>query len=107
MLAEMIQRLFERSLDSAAQAQARDGGWLANLWAEATEMGLPLALLSEEQGGFGLTAAEQGEALTLLGKLAVPLPLAETDGRQPAAGQSRTPAGRWSRWPGPGRSSDG
>ncbi len=80
MLAEMIQRLFERSLDAAAQGQARDGGWLGDLWTEATEMGLPLALLSEEQGGFGLTAAEQGEALTLLGKLAVPLPLAETMG---------------------------
>ena len=80
MLAEMIQRLFERSLDAAAQGQARDGGWLGDLWVEATEMGLPLALLSEEQGGFGLSAAEQGEALTLLGKLAVPLPLAETMG---------------------------
>lgn len=80
MLAEMIQRLFERSLDDAAQGQARDGQWLPALWAEVDEMGLPLALLSEDEGGFGLSAAEQGEALTLLGKLAVPLPLAETMG---------------------------
>jgi acyl-CoA dehydrogenase len=80
MLAEMIQRLFERSLDDAAQAQARDGQWNAPLWAEVEEMGLPLALLSEEQGGFGLSAAEQGEALRLLGSLAVPLPVAETMG---------------------------
>ncbi|MFM5884708.1 MAG: acyl-CoA dehydrogenase family protein [Novosphingobium sp.] len=78
MLAEMIQRLFERSLDDAAQAQAREGQWLPALWAEVEEMGLPLALLSEEQGGFGLAADEQGEALRLLGKLAVPLPVAET-----------------------------
>ena len=80
MLAEMIQRLFERSLDGAGQAQARDGGWNASLWAEIAEMGLPLALLSEEQGGFGLSMSEQSEALTLLGKLAVPLPVAETMG---------------------------
>lgn len=80
MLAEMIQRLFERSLDDAAQAQAREGQWTAPLWAEIEEMGLPLALLSEDQGGFGLSAAEQGAALSLLGKLAVPLPVAETMG---------------------------
>ncbi len=80
MLAEMIERLFERSLGEAGQAAAREGRWLDALWAEASEMGLPLALLSEEQGGFGLSAAEQGEALILLGKLAVPLPLAETMG---------------------------
>ncbi|MFC0588365.1 acyl-CoA dehydrogenase family protein [Novosphingobium aquiterrae] len=78
MLAEMIQRLFERSLDDAAQAQAREGQWLPALWAEVEEMGLPLALLGEDQGGFGLAADEQGEALRLLGKLAVPLPVAET-----------------------------
>ncbi|MFM5953101.1 MAG: acyl-CoA dehydrogenase family protein [Novosphingobium sp.] len=80
MLAEMIQRLFERSLDDKAQGTAREGQWLPALWAEIEEMGLPLALLSEDQGGFGLSAAEQGEALMLLGKLAVPLPVAETMG---------------------------
>ena len=80
MLAEMIQRLFERSLDDKAQGQARNGQWLDSLWAEVAEMGLPLALLGEEQGGFGLSPAEQGEALRLLGKLAVPLPVAETMG---------------------------
>lgn len=80
MLAEMIQRLLERSLDDGAQARAREGEWLSALWDEVSEMGLPLALLSEEQGGFGLSTAEQGEALRLLGRHAVPLPLAETMG---------------------------
>ncbi|MBS0473668.1 MAG: acyl-CoA/acyl-ACP dehydrogenase [Proteobacteria bacterium] len=78
MLADMIQRLFERSLGDAAQSEAREGKWLPALWAEVEEMGLPLALLSEEQGGFGLAPADQGEALRLLGHLAVPLPVAET-----------------------------
>ena len=80
MLAEMIQRLFGRHLDDAAQARAREGEWLAEIWAEIEDMGLPLALLPEDQGGFGLTPAEQGEALRLLGQYAVPLPVAETMG---------------------------
>ncbi|WP_374281837.1 acyl-CoA dehydrogenase family protein [Novosphingobium sp.] len=80
MLAEMIQRLFERQLDLAVQARAREGEWLADLWAEVAEMGLPLALLSEDEGGFGLSPAETGEVLRQLGLHAVPLPLAETMG---------------------------
>lgn len=78
MLADMIQRLFDRHIDDAAQARARDGQWLGDAWAEVEEMGLPLALLSEEQGGFGFSPAEQGELLRLLGQHAVPLPVAET-----------------------------
>lgn len=78
MLAEMIERLLDRHLDEAAQARARNGEWLPELWAEVEEMGLPLALLSEEQGGFGLSFAEAGEALRLLGRHAMPLPVAET-----------------------------
>jgi acyl-CoA dehydrogenase len=80
MLADMIERLLDRHLDDAAQARARDGEWLGEVWAEVEEMGLPLALLSEEQGGFGLDPADQGEALRLLGRHAVPLPVAETMG---------------------------
>jgi len=78
MLADMIQRLLERHLDDAAQARARGGDWLNELWAEVEEMGLPLALLSEDEGGFGLEPADQGEALRLLGRHAMPLPVAET-----------------------------
>ena len=80
MLADMIERLLERHLDDGAQARARSGAWLPDIWSEVEEMGLPLALLSEEQGGFGLDPAEQGEALRLLGRHAVPLPVAETMG---------------------------
>ena len=80
MLADMIERLLERHLDDSAQTRARGGEWLPELWAEFEEMGLPLALLSEEQGGFGLDPADQGEALRLLGRHAVPLPVAETMG---------------------------
>lgn len=80
MLADSIERLLERHLDDGAQARARAGEWLPELWAEFEEMGLPLALLSEDQGGFGLDPADQGDALRLLGSHAVPLPVAETMG---------------------------
>lgn len=80
MLADMIERLFDRHLDDAAQAKAREGVWLGAIWTEIAEMGLPLALLSETQDGFGLDLADQGEALRLLGHHAVPLPVAETMG---------------------------
>ncbi len=80
MLADMIERLFDRHLDDDAQAKAREGQWPGEVWAEVEEMGLPLALLSEAQGGFGLDPADQGEALRLLGQHAVPLPVAETMG---------------------------
>lgn len=78
MLADMIERLLDRHLDDAAQAQAREGQWLPALWGEVEEMGLPLALLTEEQGGFGLSFADAAEALRLLGRHAMPLPVAET-----------------------------
>lgn len=78
MLAEMIQRLFERALDEKVQAAAREGQWLADLWSEVAEMGLPLALLSEEQGGFGLEPGDRSEALRMMGLHAVPVPVAET-----------------------------
>ena len=78
MLAEMIERLLDRHLDDSAQAKARGGEWLPELWAQIDEMGLPLALLSEDQGGFGLSFAEAGDALRLLGRHAMPLPVAET-----------------------------
>jgi acyl-CoA dehydrogenase len=91
MLAEMIERLFDRHLSDAAQAKARGGVWLDEVWAEVEEMGLPLALLSEEQGGFGLEPADQAEALHLLGRFGVPLPVAETMGANRLLAQAGLP----------------
>ena len=91
MLADMIERLLERHLDSAAQTRARSGEWLPELWAEFEDMGLPLALLSEAHGGFGLDPADQGEALRLLGSHAVPLPVAETMGANRLLGAAGLP----------------
>ena len=91
MLAEMIERLLDRHLDDGAQAKARSGEWLPDLWTEIEEMGLPLALLSEDQGGFGLDAADQGEALRLLGRYAMPLPVVETMGANRLLAQAGLP----------------
>lgn len=78
MLADMIRRMIDSQFGEAAQAAARQGEWLPEAWAQVEEMGLPLVLLGEDQGGFGLSGAEQGEVLRLLGANAVPLPVAET-----------------------------
>ena len=78
MLADMLERLFDAQLDDAVMARAARGEWLDTVWDEIAANGLPLALLSEDQGGFGLSAAETGEVLRLLGRRAVPLPVAET-----------------------------
>ncbi len=78
MLAETIERLLTARFDDKAQARARAGEWLAAEWDELAEMGLPLVLLDEDQGGFGVSSDEQGEVLRLLGRHAVPLPVAET-----------------------------
>ncbi len=78
MLAETIERLLAARFDAKAQARARGGEWLTAEWDELAEMGLPLLLLSEEQGGFGVSPEETGEVLRLLGRYAVPLPVAET-----------------------------
>lgn len=91
MLAEMIERLLDRHLDDGAHARARSGEWLPQLWAEIADMGLPLALLREDQGGFGLDAADQGAALRLLGRHAMPLPVAETMGANRLLAQAGLP----------------
>lgn len=91
MLADMLHRLFDRHIDDGAHARVREGLWLGEIWAEVAEMGLPLALLTEGQGGFGLTPAEAGEALRLLGAHAVPLPVAETMGANRLLAAARLP----------------
>lgn len=77
MLADMTDRLFAKLIDDGAMRAARTGIWPEDAWATAAEQGLPLALV-EGEGGFGLTPAEALPLITLLGRRAVPLPLAET-----------------------------
>lgn len=69
--------------ESASRIFARHGGiadgiWPAALWNVVEEAGFPLALLTEEQGGFGLTGQEAMTALRISARHAAPIPLAET-----------------------------
>lgn len=73
MLADTAGRVF-----SAHAGALGTGGWHAPAWDEIEESGLPLALVPEEAGGFGIAPAEALALIRLAGRHALPLPLAET-----------------------------
>ncbi|MFT3977693.1 MAG: acyl-CoA dehydrogenase family protein [Sphingomonas bacterium] len=50
----------------------------ADLWAALEEQGVPLALVPEDAGGFGLDPRDGLELIRLFGRHAVPLPLGDT-----------------------------
>jgi len=78
ILLEQTDRLFQHHATPERLQAADRGEWPAAIWNAVAEAGLPLALLSEEQGGYGLAPAD---ALKLIRRAAyhtVPVPLAET-----------------------------
>lgn len=77
MTADMIRDSATR-LFSRAEPVPAEGGWPGALWDEIDAAGYPLALLSEEEGGFGLTGDEAFIALRIAARHAAPVPLAET-----------------------------
>lgn len=77
MLADTAERLFTAHAD-AIEGAARDGGWADTAWAAIEESGLPLALVPEEHGGFGIPAVEALALVRQTGRHALALPLAET-----------------------------
>lgn len=78
LILETAERLFADALDDAAMRRAREGEWLGDLWNRIEDMGLPLALVPEEQGGFGIAGVDALALVRLTGTVALPLPLAET-----------------------------
>ncbi len=52
--------------------------WPAKLWSEIQEMGFPLALLTEAEGGFDLTPLEAGAIIRRAALYALPVPLGDT-----------------------------
>ena len=72
LVVESTQRLFADMMSRAAP----DGVWSEG-WASVEAQGLPLALLSEAQGGFGVSVAEAAQIVRLAGAHAVPLPVGE------------------------------
>lgn len=74
---DSTRRLFE-SVFPHDEGNRRGTDWPAAAWDKAAELGLPLALLSENAGGFGLGPAAVQGILALAGRFAVPLPLGES-----------------------------
>lgn len=70
MIAEMAERLFASHKPGAVGAGA--------LWAAVEEAGLPLALLSEVEGGFGFAPAEALGIVRIAASHAAEAPVAET-----------------------------
>jgi acyl-CoA dehydrogenase len=77
LLLEMTARLLAEQFDDATMRAARTGTWPQAAWDAAVEQGLPLALVEGEQG-FGVPLADGLALIGLIGRHAVPLPLAET-----------------------------
>lgn len=78
MLIEAAGRLLTDRIDDAGMRRARGGEWLGAEWAAIVDMGLPLALVGEAAGGFGVAPADALAIVRLSGRHALPLPLAET-----------------------------
>jgi acyl-CoA dehydrogenase len=78
LLLDQADRLFEQHVTKQRLLEAESGTWQAAIWEAVSEAGLPLALLPEDAGGFGLRPAQ---ALLLVRRAAyhaAPIPLGET-----------------------------
>jgi len=78
LLRETAERLFRAHCDPLVLRAANDGIWPAALWAATVDVGLPLALLPEAAGGYGVPVADALSLLRVAGEHAAPIPLAET-----------------------------
>lgn len=78
ILTESIERLLDARLDERTMHAARSGEWPDELWRALEDQGVPLALVPEGAGGFGLDPRDALELIRLFGRHAVPLPLGET-----------------------------
>ncbi len=71
-------RLFEQEGGDDAARMARRGAFPSELWQAVADAGLPLALLSAERGGFGLSGADALDLVGIGGGFGSPVPLGET-----------------------------
>ena len=83
LISETAQRLFSSHAEAAFDAtpeRVEDGAspWPESLWHDIEAMGMPLALLAEEDGGYGLDAREALGLVRIAGHHALPVPLGET-----------------------------
>lgn len=77
LVLESARRLFG-GLADPAWLHGSLAEWPAAKWRQLSEQGLPLGLVREEDGGFGLSQVEMLSVIRLAGYHALPLPLGET-----------------------------
>ncbi|MDN3566533.1 acyl-CoA dehydrogenase family protein [Paeniroseomonas aquatica] len=78
ILVEQVERLLADRTSPALLRAAEAGTWPEALWAEAEALGLPLAMVPEDQGGAGLGWADAAAVWHVLGRHAAPIPLGES-----------------------------
>ena len=78
IVAETAARIFADFGDPQAIIHAKDGAWKQPLWKALSESGLTLAWVPEQQGGAGADIADGFAILSVAGRYAVGVPLAET-----------------------------
>ncbi|WP_370269348.1 acyl-CoA dehydrogenase family protein [Nioella sp.] len=78
MIHDMAERLFRDHVSHGLREDAAAGHCPEPLWTQIEEAGLPMALVPEEAGGFGVPAAEALGLVRIAGAHGLPLPLAET-----------------------------
>ena len=95
IVAETAERIFADLADPQTINARKDGSWKQPLWNALAENGLTLAWVPDTLGGAGAELADGFEVLTVAGRFASPVPLAETllAGWLLAQGKITSPAG--------------
>lgn len=78
IVAEAAERIFADLADAQTVNADNNGRWKAPLWQALTEAGLPLAWVPDELGGSGASLADGFSVLSVAGRHALALPLADT-----------------------------
>jgi acyl-CoA dehydrogenase len=78
IVGETAARIFADFADPQTVNRATNDAWKSELWQTLAEAGLTLAWVPETQGGAGASLAEGFEIVTVAGRFAAPVPLAET-----------------------------
>ena len=78
VLTEVATGLFRDLCTPQDVVAAEATGWSERLWTALTESGFPLVSVPEEAGGSGGDVADACALLTVAGRFAAPVPLAET-----------------------------
>ena len=78
IVAETAEKIFADLADAQTINRDNKGAWKAPLWQALTEAGLPLSWIGEDCGGSGASLAEGFSVLSVAGRFAVAVPLAET-----------------------------